>query len=184
MQKINIIDHFYPDEHWVLLKYHIQHEQYQATYQPKGIHYTDRLQAYPCWESIDFSKVENHSVYNITKVAIEKTFPSLKIKTLSTLFRKILKSEIDQSPFKNRDQGLLHCDEHADWAGVVYFNLVDSIKEGTYLHESPYHSIPHTIIGARQNRIAFYKSTLTHAAGIDPNINERYVQVIFITVEK
>ena len=178
MQKVNIIEDFYDPVDFGLMTYQLNNTAMKGIYKPTNVFYPDRLQAYPVWETDTFSV--NSQAFNIFKNTFEKK-TNLKIKEINSFFRKIHRSELEQSPYKGREESMVHQDDtdSAQLAGVVYFDSF-SIKDGTRIYSYRDQIEPDLIVGSKPNRCVFYDPSLFHSAGIDWRRETRSLQIFFI----
>jgi hypothetical protein len=180
MQKVNILDDFYSMADYGMITSELKTTSMSGTYLPRNIYYPSRLHAYPCWETQPLP--EDNLCYLIFKQTfMEKT--NLKPKNIKTFFRKIVKKELEQSPFAGREEGLIHKDDEArHFAGIIYFDSF-SIKDGTRIYAYDNQIEPDIIVGSKPNRCLFYPTNVNHSAGIDWRKEERTVQVFFLETE-
>lgn len=182
-KNINIWEDFYPPEQFGLMNLNAKMLTYDATWQPSGIWYPNRLKAYPVYETKKFN--DSSEMKNIFINLFEKV-SNLKIKECNTFFRKILTEEMEKSPLAK--YGVQpHRDNEADniWdvAGVVYFNSF-SLDDGTRLFSYSGQNEPDIIVGAKPNRIVWYDANLLHSPGHDFLTPERIIQPFFIRLIK
>jgi len=168
-----LIDDFYEPFEWKEINKLKNSLEYKPTCQPESTHIDRRLKNYPCYET-DF----NQRLKDITLNTL-KNKTNLNIKNVNTKFRKILTSEINQSPLANQSQMFKHKDTaYSDYAGVVYFNGL-TIKGGTSLFFTDSQIEPDVIFGAKPNRLILYKSNVFHCANHDYLYDTRIIQTIF-----
>jgi len=181
MQNLFVIEDFYTAENFGLMSNFQRTCNMKGLHVPQNIYYPSRLEAFPTWESDDFEK--DQIEYNLTeKTLIQKT--EFKIKKIKSFFRKVLTSELLKSPYKGRNESLIHQDsDNFDWAGVVYFDSF-SIEDGTRLYSYREQVKPDVIIGSKPNRCIIFKAALFHSAGIDWNKDSRTVQTFFLETDK
>ena len=181
MQNFIVVEDFYSRENFGLMSNFQRTCNMKGLQVPQNIYYPSRLDAYPTWESNCFGK--NELEYKITEKAIlENT--KFKISKMQSLFRKVLTSELLKSPYKDRNESLVHQDSNNyDWAGVVYFDSF-SIEDGTRLYSYADQIKPDVIVGSKPNRCILFKSHLFHSAGIDWNKDSRTVQIFFVETDK
>ena len=175
---MNIIDDFYSSKDYETIFTIAFHSNYYSSYQPKKIHFHDRLKAYPCYETNEMTS--ENVVYDIfIKTFTEKT--KLKVLKCNSFFRKILSSELE-NVFK---YGFVpHIDDtQYDFAGVIYYNI-ESLYDGTATYTSLFHREPSIIIGAKTNRCVFYPTNTWHSPLHDKNTKERLIQPFFVKIEK
>jgi hypothetical protein len=174
---MKIIDDFYSSENYATMFTIASHTSYSAMYQPEETHFYDRLKAYPCYQSSEFRP--DDTPYKI----LVKTFEEknkLKVLECSSVFRKILSSELE-TIFK---YGVApHIDNKKyDFAGVVYYNI-ESLYDGTAIYSSQSHREPNIIVGAKSNRCVFYNPLTWHSPLQDKNTITRLIQPFFIKID-
>jgi hypothetical protein len=176
---INLIEDFYDSNDFGLITVEANFSQYKSTYQPAGKYFTNRLKAYPCYETNTFFDNNSLLVNIFINTFHKKT--NYKIKKIETLFRKIYSKEL-KTIFEYKLSP--HQDpEKYDFAGVVYLNSW-SLKDGTALYSFREQIEPDLIIGSKPNRCVFYSSGHWHSPCQDPETEMRIVQPFFITLEK
>lgn len=176
---LQILDDFYEQKDFAFMMTAANINSYYTTYQPNNRYFTSRSNAYPCHQTKEFKSGEPTGDIFV-KTFEEKT--KLKIKNVSTYFRKIYSKEL-KNVFK---YGIApHIDPKIfNVAGVIHFNTF-GLDDGTGLisnNEEPYIQIePDIIIGAKPNRCVFYDSQIYHKPLQDPNTEIRIIQPFFIT---
>ena len=171
---INIIDNFYEGIEFNLIFTYAGTAPYRSTYQPNETYYPDRLKAYPCYETKALTPEDN--VFNVFCSTLEKK-SNLKIKTVNTFFRKILRSELDHifkyklSPHRDNKE--------YDIAGLIYLNTWN-LKDGTNIYSMRDQIEPDVLVGSKPNRCVFYKSDVWHGPSHDKKTEMRLIQPFFI----
>lgn len=177
MKKFEVIENFYTDTQLGQLYFLSKTLPFDATYQPRGIYYPNRMKAYPCYETRPFepgSEPYKWLYDNLTK-------QNLKIKNLRTFIRKAIWSEVSKCPEMKYGQ-IPHQDVDVDVAGVIYYNDY-SLENGTRLYSYQFQVEPDILIGSKPNRCVFYDAKTWHSVGYDPACEERIIQPFFITLD-
>ena len=149
--------------------------KYKPTYQPAGIYYGNRFQAYPCHET---AYTKYHSIFfpkfeNILQKKIDK-------KTFYCIARKAIIEEVKKSKI-NTPWALVHYD-HTDLTAILYFDQTSS--GGTAFFEQVGDKYPDSTIGAYPNRLLMYNAKRFHAIATDFTFKERYILAFSFNVEK
>tara|TARA_R100000908_G_C3726799_1_gene127565 strand:+ start:305 stop:871 length:567 start_codon:yes stop_codon:yes gene_type:complete len=178
----SLIDDFYNRTDLGILSLTFMNTVFSATHQSQEWPVSNRMQAYPCYESITLDKSEKEgNPYKIFKDTFEKK-TNFKILKLHSFFRKIKLEELKNSAVYKKDRP--HTDgKDYDIAGLVYFNST-SLIDGTkiYNYESDFE--PTAIIGSKPNRCVFYNSTQPHSSPFEQIVEERWVQPFFLVVKE
>lgn len=175
---LQVFDNFYNELEFNKIINESFSVEYNKTYQPYEEKFESRFDAYPCYENKINEKTDTYNIF--LKNFNEKI--NLPILQLNLIYRKVLTSELKQSPFNNRSIGLIHQDKDTDIAGLIYLNN-DSIRSGTSIHNSPNHLVPNIIIGAKPNRFVCYTASYFHSANNNFLNEERYAQIFFIKLK-
>jgi hypothetical protein len=168
-----LIDDFYDPFEWKEINKLKDTLEYHPACQPESNHIDLRLKNYPCYET-----GYNKRLKDITLKALKKK-TQVDIKDVDTEFRKVLTSEINQSPLAHRTEMIKHKDtSYGNYAGVIYFNGL-TIKGGTSLFFTEAQVEPDVIFGAKPNRLILYKANTIHCANHDYLYETRIIQTIF-----
>ena len=177
-----IIESFYNQSDFGLVASHFINLPFESKYQSSSVPVANRLQAYPCHETVPFEKSEiNSSVYKIFKDTFEKQTGE-KIIYLKTFLRKIKLSELKQSAVYKKDRPHVD-DDFFDYAGIVYFSS-NSIIDGTKIYNDERDFEPTLIVGSKVNRCFFYNTQIPHSTPFDQYVEERWVQPFFLIVKE
>lgn len=177
MQKVVIIEDFYEAQDFGIMSNFALTCSLKGLYVPHNIYYPSRLQAYPTWECNFF--IEKEMPYQIFKNTLKRKTHLNPIK-IDSSFRKVLTSELEQSPYKGREESLIHQDSSEyDWAGVVYFDSF-CIRDGTRIYSYREQVEPDIIVGSKPNRCVLFKADLFHSAAIDWRRDSRLIQLFFL----
>jgi hypothetical protein len=182
IQPIRIFDNFYSNDELGFIFFEGLMNYFNISCQPGEVYYQNPSHAYPCHETKKFD--DKTLVYHTLIKKLNPLFDN-KIKTLTTFFRKTLRSEIleNKSQFKS-DAPLRHQDLDADFAGLIYITNL-SIMDGTKLFTvNKDQWEPDIVIGAKPNRMIVYNSNIWHEPNFDKNIESRFIQPFFIKLEK
>jgi len=147
------------------IKENISKLEYIPTYQPSGIYYGNRFQAYPCYEARDSNYFNNLFVRKFNEIFDRKP------KDLRCIIRKTLTSELKMSKV-NKGMGIVHSDTKS-YATLMYFDQTTS--GGTAFFEYACDKYPDITIGAFPNRLVAYSGKRNHAAMQDFSYEERYI---------
>tara|TARA_R100001509_G_C4783139_1_gene187127 strand:- start:64 stop:645 length:582 start_codon:yes stop_codon:yes gene_type:complete len=177
-----LIDNFYDYNDLGIMTLYFMNLPFNQTYQSQAWKVSNRLQAYPCYETQVFNESDvKDSPYHIFKKTLEKK-TNIKPLLIQSLFRKIKLNELKNSSVYQKDRP--HKDNiDFDYAGLIYFNS-NSLKDGTklYLEENDFD--PTVIIGAKVNRCIFYDTQQPHSTPVDQNVEERWVQPFMLITKE
>jgi len=172
---------FFPaDKYWDIKKDLDNNLQWRESHQPFKNHYGNRLQAFPCYES-PYDK-ENDFIIN----KIESILGN-KIRDFKTLARKIVLSEIKQSPQNFGKYGFIHRDTSTEdkeplMAAVMYF--AQAYDGGTAFFHTQMEKTPDIYISSIPNRLVLYSGALQHAPCLDYTFKERKTITFFFRLQK
>lgn len=158
----------------VLKKY-----KFKPMYQPHAVHYGNRFQAQPCWETETLEKIDK-KIYNVFKKEIENILDE-KLTRFDGFIRKNITEEIKISKV-NTKYGVIHMDQKAEFACVYQFT--QSIDGGTAFFENAGDKYPDIEISAYTDRLIMYSGRRWHTNCIDFTFPERNVLALFIKTEK
>ena len=179
---LTIIEKFYDPNDLGLFSLYFMNLPFNKTHQSKQWPVSDRMQAYPCYESDNLEKSENqYSPYQIFKSTFERK-TNKKLYFIESFLRKIKLEELKNSAVYKKDRP--HKDPPIyDYAGLVYFNS-NSIKDGNKIYDDERDFEPTVIVGSKVNRCVFYNSQQPHSTPYDQMVEERWVQPFFIITEE
>ena len=169
---------FFDVKDFLTMKDDLDELEYNKTYQPSGVYYGNRLQAFPCYE-LSYNKFKNKTL-NILNHILKEDITDLNI-----FARKTIMSEVRQS--KSYDKyGFIHRDVNENEkpliAGMMYFD--QSNDGGTAFFRNHWDKVPDINIGAFPNRMIMYSGHRWHAPSIDYTFEERKTLSFFITTDK
>lgn len=149
--------------------------KYKALYQPAGIYYGNRFQAYPCYEV-------NLTKYNSIFISLFEKILQKRIdkKSFKCLVRKSVIEEIKKSKV-NTPWGIVHYDPE-EIAAILYFDQTSN--GGTAFFENSGDKYPDISIGAYPNRLLMYNAKRWHAIATDFTFKERYILAFFFNTLK
>ena len=179
---LNIIENFYDPNDLGLFSLYFMNLPFNKTYQSKKFPVSDRMQAYPCYETSALEQSEDeYSPFQIFKKTFEKK-TNKKLYIIKSFLRKIKLEELKNSAVYKKDRPHLD-DPMYDYAGLVYFNS-NSIKDGTKIYNDERLFEPTIIVGSKVNRCLFYNTQVPHSTPCDQMVEERWVQPFFIITEE
>jgi len=178
----SLIDDFYNRTDLGMLSLIFMNSTFSKTHQSQQWPVSDRMQAYPCYESMTLNKSETEgNPYKIFKDTFEKK-TNIKILKLHSFFRKIKLEELKNSNVYKKDRPHTDSKEY-DIAGLVYFNST-SLIDGTKIYNYTSDFEPTAVIGSKPNRCVFYNSAQPHSAPYEQVVEERWVQPFFLVVKE
>ena len=178
---ISIHYNFFTKEKYTNIKSDLDRLNYEAQHQPGSGYYGNRLQAYPCYEN-QYDK-ENDYITNKIEGILQT-----KITDFRTVARKIILSEIKQSPQNFGKYGLVHRDcpagekEEPLIAGMMYFD--QAYDGGTAFFNNQMERVPDIYISAVPNRLVLYHGGRYHSPCLDYTFKERLTLSFFFKIEK
>ena len=179
----NLEDNFYSPSDLGLMVMNFLNLPFVPSHQPNETYFgTDRLKAYPCYETSEFKIEKNpYAPFDIFKKTLElKTV--LKPFKIKTFLRKTKLSELKKSPSWNQYKP--HQDDKTfDYAGIVYFNS-NSLIDGTKFFHNENCFEPTAVIGSRYNRCVFYSSQVFHSPTMEQEVEERWIQPFFLITKE
>jgi hypothetical protein len=180
IEPVKILDDFYKPEEFGLMFFEANINNFNQAYQPNSAWVSNRLHAYPCYETKKF--LEETYVYSTTFKKLNMVLDN-KVEKIETLFRKTYLQELkSKSIYKN--MSMKHQDEEWDMAAVLYFNNFN-IMDGTKLYTKNKDQLePDLVVGAKPNRLIIYNTSTWHEPCIDFNTEVRIIQVVFIKIKK
>jgi len=150
--------------------------KYEQTYQPSGVYYGNRLQAFPCYEA-DYEKHKD-IIINSLQGVLNRDITDIKV-----LARKTLMSEVKKSKSYGK-YGFIHRDVDDNnkslIAGMMYFD--QSYDGGTAFFENHWDKTPDIYVSAYPNRLILYHGHRWHAPAIDYTFEERKTLSFFATI--
>ena len=153
--------------------------EYNKTYQPDGLPYGSRRQAYPCYETLTLAEIDQEMDTTIRN-KVQELFQQ-KITKWHCRIRFSLSSEVKEcQAFKNTNYGFIHTDDK-DFAGVLPFE--QSLTGGTSFFSYHWDKVPDVTHGAWPNRMIVYNGKRWHAACQDYSFEKRSVLAIFFSLE-
>jgi hypothetical protein len=177
-KQLFIVENFYSPEDFNFVLTSSMLNPYVGTYQPRDSFYYRKEDAYSCHETKDFS--EEDIVFNkFCKTFQEKT--SFKIQKISTRFRKIYSSEIENVLKYGMPSHQDLVKDTVNIAGIVYINT-SGLEDGTSFFSSKNQIEPDIIIGSVPNRCIFYDPSIWHRPLQDKKTNMRVIQPFFLKI--
>ena len=171
---------FFPaDKYWEIKK-DLDNLQWRESHQPFKNHYGNRLQAFPCYES-PYDKENDFTINKLEDIL------QTKICDFKTLARKIVLSEIKQSPQNFGKYGFIHRDTSVEdkkplIAAVMYFD--QAYDGGTAFFHSQMEKTPDIYISAIPNRLVLYSGANQHAPCLDYTFKERKTISYFFRLQE
>ena len=150
---------------------------FEASYQPSGEFYGNRLQAYPVYES-DLLADINPELNSKIKARIEETLDH-EIEEFYASLRYVINEEVKQSA-QNDKYAIKHVDPR-HCAGVLYFD--QAVDGGTAFFRTIHDKKPETEIGAYPNRCIIYNGQSIHAPCNDFTYDKRRILVFFFNIK-
>ena len=144
--------------------------KYKAGYQPGGLYFGNRFQAYPTNEIDPWNKYKDIVVKKIEDLL------GCKIKNVHLKLRKIITKELLKSKV-NTPYGLVHQDLINQFVAILPF--YQSNSGGTAFYEYESDKYPDIQIGAYPNRLIIYDAHRNHSACNDFTFKETYKLNIF-----
>ena len=144
--------------------------KYKAGYQPGGLYFGNRFQAYPTNEIDPWNKYKDIVVKKIEDLL------GCKIKNVHLKLRKIITKELLKSKV-NTPYGLVHQDLINQFVAILPF--YQSNSGGTAFYEYGSDKYPDIQIGAYPNRLIIYDAHRNHSACNDFTFKETYKLNIF-----
>lgn len=168
------IDHSFLDQNtFINLDEKFYTYNFEATYQPSGIDYGNRLQAYPTYET-DFLSTIDKDLDTLIKTKVE-SIVGFQAHNWHASLRYIVSDEIKQSKQYAR-YGMKHADA-TNYAGVLYFE--QAVDGGTAFFRTPLDIVPDMEIGALPNRCIIYRGDINHAPAHDFTYDKRKCLIFF-----
>ena len=177
---ISIHPMFFSKEKFYSIKSDLDRLKWHKVHQPSGASYGNRMQAFPCYEN-QYDK-ENDYITNKIEGILQT-----KIIDFRTVARKIILSEIKQSPQNFGKYGLVHRDypagekEEPIIAGMMYFD--QAYDGGTAFFNNQMERVPDIYISAVPNRLVLYHGGRYHSPCLDYTFKERLTLSFFFKIE-
>jgi len=172
------IDHeFLPETQYKILNENFYNYKFEDTYQPSGIDYGNRMQAYPVYDTDDLCNIDPN-----LDLLIKNTVQSLmgiEIDSWQANLRYIVSEEILNSKQNNR-YGIKHTDR-TQYAGVMYFE--QTTTGGTAFFRTPLDNEPDIEIGSNENRCIIFNGQMFHAPSHDFSYDRRKSLVFFFNIK-
>jgi hypothetical protein len=172
---------FFTNEKFNSIKRDLKSLEWNKQHQPYKIgHYGNRLQAMPCYQTT-YDKENDYIISNIERIL------QTKITDFKVLVRKMLSSEIKQSPQNFGKYGFVHRDYPEEsykeplLAGMMYFD--QAYDGGTAFFHTQMEKAPDIYISALPNRLVLYHGGRYHAPCFDYTFEERITFSFFFKQE-
>lgn len=151
--------------------------KFEASYQPGGEFYGNRLQAYPVYESDHLSEI-NEDLNTKIKKRIEDILGHEIIDFYASL-RYVLMDEVKRSA-QSEKYAIKHVDPR-HCAGVLYFE--QAVDGGTAFFRTIHDKKPDSEVGAYPNRCVLYNGQSIHAPCNDFTYDKRKILVFFFNLK-
>lgn len=151
--------------------------EFDAIYQPYGIYYGNRLQAYPVYETKHahtFDENLDKLIYKKIESIVGKPLQNWHMLLRYTVTEEVLKSK------KNTKYHPPHRD-HTGVAGMLYFDQTST--GGTAFYRTQYDTVPDIEIGACPNRMVMYSGQMLHSPVNDFTFDKRKTLSFFFDFE-
>ncbi|SVC86676.1 uncharacterized protein METZ01_LOCUS339530 [marine metagenome] len=171
------IPFFEPDK-FNSIKRDLDRLKYHPVHQPYKNNYGNRKQAFPCYES-PYDKENDYITTGI------ETILQTKITDFKTVARKIILSEVKESPQNFGKYGFIHRDypigdREPLIAGMMYFD--QAYDGGTAFFNNQMEKVPDIYISAIPNRLVLYHGGIYHAPCLDYTFKERLTLSFFFRI--
>jgi len=167
---------FLPEDKFEKLDKNFFQFDFEATYQPSGIDYGNRLQAYPCYDTgplqdiyCELHELLGNSICNVV---------GRNLTDFQANLRYVSSKEIQKSK-QNQHYGISHADAY-EYAGIIYFE--QTTTGGTAFFRTPLDIYPDMEVGAIPNRVVMYRGDITHAPAHDFSYDYRRCVVFFFNL--
>jgi hypothetical protein len=150
--------------------------EFEASYQPHGEYYGNRLQAYPVYESELLQDIDPDLNQKV-KDKLEETLGHEVIDFHASL-RYVDLDEVARSA-QNEKYAIKHVDPKM-CAGIVYFE--QAVDGGTAIFRNPYDKKPDLEVAAYPNRCMIYNGQMFHAPCNDFTYDRRKILVFFFNL--
>ena len=170
---------FFPaNKYWDIKRDLDENLEWRESHQPFKNQYGNRLQAFPCYES-PYDKENDFTINKLEDIL------QTKICDFKTLARKIVLSEIKQSPQNFGKYGFIHRDTSIEdkeplIAAVMYFD--QAYDGGTAFFENHWDKTPDIYVSAYPDRLILYNGHRWHAPAFDYTFEERKTLSFFATI--
>ena len=171
------IPFFEPDK-FNSIKRDLDRLKYHPVHQPYKNKYGNRKQAFPCYEGV-YDKENDYITTGI------ETILQTKITDFKTVARKIILSEVKESPQNFGKYGFIHRDypigdREPLIAGMMYFD--QAYDGGTAFFNNQMEKVPDIYISAGPNRLVLYHGGIYHAPCLDYTFKERLTLSFFFRI--
>ena len=150
---------------------------FEASYQPSGEFYGNRLQAYPVYETDHLSDI-NPELNDKIKSRVEEILGE-EVENFYASLRYVLMDEVKQSA-QSEKYAIKHVDPR-HCAGVLYFE--QAVDGGTAFFRTIHDKKPDSEIGAYPNRCVLYNGQSIHAPCNDFTYDKRKILVFFFNIK-
>lgn len=151
--------------------------EFEASYQPHGAFYGNRLQAYPVYES-ELLKDIDPELNEKVKDKLEETLGHEVIDFHASL-RYVEIDEVKRS-VQNEKYGIKHVDPKM-CAGIIYFE--QAVDGGTAIFRNHFDKKPDLEVAAYPNRCMIYNGQMVHAPCNDFTYDRRKILVFFFNLK-
>ena len=172
------IDHcFLQPDQFADLKEKVEEYEYDALYQPYGVYYGNRLQAFPCYETKHI-----HEFDKDTSDLLESTVQKI-VGTPLLNFHAIARYSLTEEVLKSKKNTRYHPPhtDATDCAGVIYFDQTST--GGTAFYRTQFENQPDIEVGACPNRMICYSGQMLHSPSNDFTFDKRTTIAFFFDLE-
>ena len=172
---------FFPaNKYWDIKRDLDENLEWRESHQPFKNQYGNRLQAFPCYES-PYDKENDFTINKLEGIL------QTKLCDFKTIARKIVLSEIKQSPQNFGKYGFIHRDTSIEdkkplIAAVMYFD--QAYDGGTAFFHTQMERVPDIYISAIPNRLVLYSGGMYHAPCFDYTFKERKTISYFFRLQE
>lgn len=169
---------FLPSDVFESLQEKVETYEYDAIYQPYGVYYGNRLQAFPCYETKhihEFDKETSTMLEQHVQNVIGQPLINFHAFARYSITEEVLKSK------KNTRYHHPHVD-NTDAAGVLYFDQTST--GGTAFFRTQWENEPDMEVGAVPNRMVCYSGRMLHSPSNDFSFDKRTTISFFFDFEK
>lgn len=174
---IYINHRFLPNDFFADLKEKVDEYEYDALYQPYGVYYGNRLQAFPCYETKHIHEFDKE-----TSTMLEQSVQNIIGQPLIN-FHAIARYSLTEEVLKSKKNTRYHPPhtDATDCAGVIYFDQTST--GGTAFYRTQFESQPDIEVGACPNRMICYSGQMLHSPSNDFTFDKRTTIAFFFDLE-
>lgn len=168
---------FLSQEDFNYIDFKFMNYDFDKSYQPSGIIYGNRFQAYPTYES-DLLEVIDPKFNQLFLEQIQTLFPDKTIIDWQASLRYTSSDEVLMSK-QNTRYGISHID-NMEYAGVLYLDQTST--GGTAFFRTAQDKIPDIEVGSLPNRCIVYNGNMIHAPSNDFTFDIRRILIFFFDI--